>query len=617
MAQYVNQETVRCLKEWAPLTHLYDKLPSKTGGLFSQDIKLTCIDALSQFLVIGTNVGVVFWYDRKTTNLQRLRCENSTSPIRVVKAVSTVDYMVACGNKEGGITIFQIPKSHPEALPESLKPQQKQVERYTVADLHNSPITALEWSKNGIKLFSGDKAGSIVLTEIDFYLHVCKSLEILNESYEVVQLSYRQQNLLISTTFRSIVCQYSDKWKVCQVGKKDRKVLGKFGGLIYQHGYTAQDVILYTARPGLRIWIADVVGQVHKTLLFKDLLCKDCPQVPVLNPISKALQSRKPQKEAAFGMVQQFCDNLLVSHSNDVVYILDPHSMNVLATVNNLRRYTFHFLEVMTINVIIGYSILDVATYKDELFILEDSRSLLRISYHPEFLQDRDRFPEEVDSYLDRAICKAEEAQETLRVEGRTFDEISNQEFDESILFKNAKKTKKKPPKINERKSPDFVPNNGVADNLSFTRSTLMNLSTIGVMPDLRSPESITKDIKQKEKILSNVLNLEELSFSLEHDVQAEPHTKETSHQIINLPFHGNVENRIQFEKTRDFKSRQSPEVFSEVVHVPNDWNIANIQLPNLDSNSAMAPSNNIPIVRQKKNSSSTNDSSLSDWEIV
>ncbi|KAH1010457.1 hypothetical protein HUJ05_004750 [Dendroctonus ponderosae] len=553
MAQYVNQETVRCLKEWAPLTHLYDKLPSKTGGLFSQDIKLTCIDALSQFLVIGTNVGVVFWYDRKTTNLQRLRCENSTSPIRVVKAVSTVDYMVACGNKEGGITIFQIPKSHPEALPESLKPQQKQVERYTVADLHNSPITALEWSKNGIKLFSGDKAGSIVLTEIDFYLHVCKSLEILNESYEVVQLSYRQQNLLISTTFRSIVCQYSDKWKVCQVGKKDRKVLGKFGGLIYQHGYTAQDVILYTARPGLRIWIADVVGQVHKTLLFKDLLCKDCPQVPVLNPISKALQSRKPQKEAAFGMVQQFCDNLLVSHSNDVVYILDPHSMNVLATVNNLRR----------------------------------------------------------------AICKAEEAQETLRVEGRTFDEISNQEFDESILFKNAKKTKKKPPKINERKSPDFVPNNGVADNLSFTRSTLMNLSTIGVMPDLRSPESITKDIKQKEKILSNVLNLEELSFSLEHDVQAEPHTKETSHQIINLPFHGNVENRIQFEKTRDFKSRQSPEVFSEVVHVPNDWNIANIQLPNLDSNSAMAPSNNIPIVRQKKNSSSTNDSSLSDWEIV
>lgn len=97
-----------------------------------------------------------------------------------------------------------------------------------------------------------------------------------------------------------------------------------------------------------------------------------------------------------------------------------------------------------------------MATYKDELFILEDSRSLLRISYHPEFGLGQDSLPEE-----DRAICNAEEAQETLRVEGRAFDEISNQEFDESILFKNAKKTKKKPPKVNDRKSPD---------NLSFTR---------------------------------------------------------------------------------------------------------------------------------------------------
>lgn len=116
------------------------------------------------------------------------------------------------------------------------------MERYTVVDMHKNPITALEWSKNGMKLFSGDKTGSIILTELDFYLvscymfvlgwvllkiclqHVCKSVEILNESYEVVQLSYKQQYLLISTTFRSIICFHSDKWKVCQVGKKDRKM---------------------------------------------------------------------------------------------------------------------------------------------------------------------------------------------------------------------------------------------------------------------------------------------------------------------------------------------------------------------------------------------------------
>lgn len=72
--------------------------------------------------------------------------------------------------------------------------------------------------------------------------------------------------------------------------------------------------------------------------LLKDLLCKECPQVPLLNPMSKALQQLKPQKEAAFGIVRQFCDNLLVTYSNDVVYFLDPDTMSVLATVNNLRR---------------------------------------------------------------------------------------------------------------------------------------------------------------------------------------------------------------------------------------------------------------------------------------
>lgn len=78
--------------------------------------------------------------------------------------------MIACGNTAGEIYIFQVPKSHPDTIPENLQPKNKQVERYTVSELHSAPISALEWSKNGMKLFSGDKDGRIVLTEIDFYM---------------------------------------------------------------------------------------------------------------------------------------------------------------------------------------------------------------------------------------------------------------------------------------------------------------------------------------------------------------------------------------------------------------------------------------------------------------
>lgn len=42
--------------------------------------------------------------------------------------------------------------------------------RYTIGDLHKSRVTAIEWSKNGMRLFSGDKNGVIIMTEIDFYM---------------------------------------------------------------------------------------------------------------------------------------------------------------------------------------------------------------------------------------------------------------------------------------------------------------------------------------------------------------------------------------------------------------------------------------------------------------
>lgn len=99
-----------------------------------------------------------------------MKKKKANIPVTAVKVISTVDYMLASGCSDGNINIFQIPKSHPDSIPDSLKPKNQQVERYTVSDLHKTPITALEWAKNGMKLFSGDKNGCVVLTELDFYM---------------------------------------------------------------------------------------------------------------------------------------------------------------------------------------------------------------------------------------------------------------------------------------------------------------------------------------------------------------------------------------------------------------------------------------------------------------
>lgn len=134
------------LQEWAPLTKLLQKIPTKIqSGLFTQDINFTCIDAIADFIAIGTNHGVVYWFDRKTSQLETFGCEvhncfsyiyslinasfliyqDTNSIITCVTIVSTVDYMVAAGNNNGVVTIFQVPKQLPDSLPESFKPKKK------------------------------------------------------------------------------------------------------------------------------------------------------------------------------------------------------------------------------------------------------------------------------------------------------------------------------------------------------------------------------------------------------------------------------------------------------------------------------------------------------------
>lgn len=64
------------LREWAPLSMLLQQIPAKIqNGIFTQDINFTCIAALTEFIAIGTNRGLIYWYNREKQDLQRLRCE--------------------------------------------------------------------------------------------------------------------------------------------------------------------------------------------------------------------------------------------------------------------------------------------------------------------------------------------------------------------------------------------------------------------------------------------------------------------------------------------------------------------------------------------------------------
>lgn len=86
-----------------------------------------------------------------------------------MRIVNSVEFMIAAGNSTGQVSVFQIQKDVPPDLnlvAPCTKP--KPIERYTIRDLHHSPISCCEWSKNGMKLYSGDRQGVVVLTEFDY-----------------------------------------------------------------------------------------------------------------------------------------------------------------------------------------------------------------------------------------------------------------------------------------------------------------------------------------------------------------------------------------------------------------------------------------------------------------
>lgn len=184
-----------------------------------------------------------------------------------------MEFLIAAGDRNGNVYIYQLQKElSDEILNLGTNLVQKPDEKYSVRGVHKGAIKCLEWSKNGMKLFSGDKLGLIVLTEFDFPKHESRSSEIFNEAYEIVQLRFEQKRLLASSIFRTVICEPStvaggQPWRVCQVGKKDRKLLSICGATFVNSDHRASTIVC--VRPGGRMWIADVQGNVDKTMVFK------------------------------------------------------------------------------------------------------------------------------------------------------------------------------------------------------------------------------------------------------------------------------------------------------------------------------------------------------------
>lgn len=559
------------LKEWAPPTALLESIPARTAiGLFNHDINFTCIAALCDFIAVGTNSGAVYWYNRETHETTKLSCWCVNTKITCLQIVSTVDYMVAAGS-DCGVKIFRIPKVIPDSVPERIKPKEKKKIQQNSISLHKNTVTALEWSKNGMHLFSGDNDGLVVVADFDYYNNTLEVTKLCNEKYPIVQLSCHRGLLLISTTLRTILLDRCDNNKVTQIGQRERKNLGPFGA-IFRHSYTRK-FIIYATRPGFRIWEADRKGTVLKTLMFKDAIKFNEAYVKLLNPAPESVKNNRT--ETAFGKLLQFNEDYLITYNSDIIYIVNPHNITVTA-VTDVRRVT------------------DVACTKEEIFIVEGDRNIIRISYYPDTTaKDVTSFPalsqsrtagllelttiiaeskvlpvlsfskkkqkketsstsitlndntsmeansiidaEEAveipsvfsidfntDSQLDlNKQTKAEEEEENKRKEEnkqnlrrQIFEKISEQDF-EDVVFTPEKKNKKLRSRSQNRNKSKASTFDGISKASFHSRiegiQTFMSTSIDDklMIPSPRDLESIQRDVEDKEKLLAHMLDFD------------------------------------------------------------------------------------------------------------
>ncbi|XP_010792750.1 Hermansky-Pudlak syndrome 5 protein [Notothenia coriiceps] len=198
-------------------------------------------------------------------------------------------------------------------------------------------ITSLCWDTSTLRVFVGDAGGKVSFLRAGssklgkgstFVIFPVQTVTTVDS--RVVQLGYQDGRLLVSSLSRCYLCD-TDREKFWRVGSKERD--GEYGACFYPQNrglLVGQPPLLYSARPGSRIWEASFNGEVLSTHQFKQPLA--CPPLPLItyrdephyNPAQKSPQS------IAFTKLLYFGDQNLLTWTDSAIYIFTPQNGQVL-----------------------------------------------------------------------------------------------------------------------------------------------------------------------------------------------------------------------------------------------------------------------------------------------
>ncbi|KAF0300730.1 Tectonin beta-propeller repeat-containing protein 2 [Amphibalanus amphitrite] len=353
------------LKEWAPLNHLMLQVPAKYQNLLvTGDLQLTSVSAVDEHILLGTNTGSVYWYDTVGCTMQRYRAEGQQSAVCRVSAVTSVDHLLAAGHRSGDISVFLVPRLARGDVPDYVRITESNIKKslqFRVDAGHRVPISALAWSRNAARLFSGDREGTVAVSEIDYVTETVCCRVVVREPTPVVQLQYSRQTLLVASRGRCCLLSWPDpagaEPQPRQVGTKPRKSPADLGACFLESD--GGEMTVLAARPSLKVVTADLTGQVSATISLKPTL-ETAGSVPLLFPVAA------PTSEPSPGRLAPLWPGAVALYDNRTLLVVDVVRWEIVWRCDHLP------------------AILDLTVSGDAVFVLCSARRLIRLSQTPD-----------------------------------------------------------------------------------------------------------------------------------------------------------------------------------------------------------------------------------------
>lgn len=376
-------------------------------------------------------------------------------PITLIK-ISNDQQTIAYANSLGHIAIYSlkslISKSNHVKLPSGV-------------------CTSLYWHYTDKELYCGDSMGSVSVISLSFFIGrnlmniQLNSILILDS--KIIQIDGFNDYLLVSTLTKTILCN-NEREEFKQIGNRPRD--GQFGACFsidfeslesqqsrisaideYEYEKLLTDnVMIYCARPGMRLWQVDLNGNVLKTHQYKNAnFSKE--KVSLLKdenpPDSSPLLMDKTNQ---FQVISSLNNIFVFTWNSSGFYIIDPTQSRILFWTN---EFNGHIAAVKVIDSSIYLYLKDGRLLEMKFFKLqhyalhlchqekyEEAGDLMKgnLEYFLHLLHSKQNVPE-LNKY--RILLKvrdhlmANERNDMLKLLSAIFDELSSTKMHNVVIL--------------------------------------------------------------------------------------------------------------------------------------------------------------------------------------